>query len=96
MKICKPISLGIAIGALWSFYVFFIGISAMFGWGNALVTLLSSLYIGFQASVLGAFIGAVWAFADGFIAGIVIAWVYNKVSDSSTSEESPSSETKAF
>ena len=77
---CKPVSLGVAVGALWSFYVLFIGISAMFGWGSSLVTSLSSLYIGFSASIIGAFIGAVWAFADGFFAGVVIAWIYNKMS----------------
>ncbi|VAW32336.1 hypothetical protein MNBD_CPR01-325 [hydrothermal vent metagenome] len=77
---CKPISLGVAVGALWAFYVLFIGISAMFGWGTLLVISLSSLYIGFSASIIGALIGAVWAFADGFFAGFVIAWIYNKMS----------------
>jgi hypothetical protein len=79
MDKCQPLALGVAIGILWAIYVFVVGITAMFGWGNALVEALASLYIGYRASVLGAIIGALWAFADGFIAGVVIAWIYNVV-----------------
>ena len=79
MNKIQPLALGIAIGVLWALYVFFIGIAAMFGWGNALVDVLASLYIGYEASVIGAIIGAIWAFIDGFIAGVVIAWIYNRL-----------------
>ena len=54
-------------------------IIAMFGWGIALVDAISSLYIGYSPSVLGAIIGAFWGFVDGYIAGVVIAWLYNKL-----------------
>lgn len=69
--------LGVAFGILWALYVFFCGITAIFGWGTTLVTTLSSLYIGYSASIGGAIIGAVWGFVDGYIAGIIIAWIYN-------------------
>ncbi len=75
----SPNALGISIGALWAVYVFFCGITAMFGWGVALVDALSSLYIGYDPSMIGAIIGAVWAFIDGYIAGFVIAWIYNRL-----------------
>ena len=75
----SPNALGIAVGVLWATYVFFCGITAMFGWGIALVDAISSLYIGYGPSVVGAIIGAVWAFVDGYIAGVVIAWLYNKL-----------------
>lgn len=75
---CSPKALGIAIGILWAAYVFFCGITAMFGWGAALVAAFSSLYIGYGASIGGAVAGAIWAFVDGFIAGVVIAWLYNR------------------
>jgi hypothetical protein len=77
MNKCQPLALGVGIGALWAIYVFFAGIFAMFGWANALVETLASLYIGYGASVIGAIIGAIWAFVDGFVAGVVIAWIYN-------------------
>ncbi|HZD91825.1 MAG TPA: bacteriophage holin [Pseudolabrys sp.] len=80
MNRCQPAALGIAIGVLWAIYVFSIGITAMFGWGAALVTVLASLYLGYSASIVGAIVGAIWAFVDGFVAGLIIAWIYNLVS----------------
>ncbi len=79
MNKCSPNALGVAIGVLWAIYVLFCGIAAMFGWGVALVEALSSLYIGYGPSVSGALIGAVWGFIDGYIAGVVIAWIYNSL-----------------
>jgi hypothetical protein len=79
MNKCQPFALGIAIGVLWAIYVFSVGITAMFGWGNALVEALASLYLGYNASIVGAIIGAIWAFVDGLVAGVVIAWIYNMV-----------------
>lgn len=79
MNKCQPLALGIAIGVLWAIYVFFAGIFATFGWGTALVTTLGSLYIGYAPSILGAIIGAIWALIDGFVAGVVIAWIYNMI-----------------
>jgi hypothetical protein len=76
---CSPNALGVAIGVLWAAYVLFCGITAMFGWGVALVHTLSSLYLGYDASIPGAIIGALWGFVDGYIAGFVIAWLYNKL-----------------
>ena len=72
-------ALAVGIGVLWAIYVLFIGWVAAFGWGTELVTVLSSLYIGYSASFVGGIIGGIWAFIDGAIAGAIIAWVYNKV-----------------
>jgi hypothetical protein len=79
MNKLSPTALGIAIGVIWAAYVLFCGITAMFGWGVALVDTISSLYVGYGPSILGAIIGAAWGFADGYIAGVVVAWVYNKL-----------------
>ena len=79
MQKCQPVALGVAIGVLWAIYVFLAGIMAMYGWATDLVNAFGSLYIGYEASVVGAIVGAVWAFVDGFIGGYIIAWVYNKV-----------------
>ena len=72
-------ALGIALGISWVACIVFVGITAMFGWGTAWVEGLSSLYIGYQASILGIIIGSCWAFLDGFIGGVMIAWIYNKI-----------------
>jgi len=75
----QPLALGVAFGVLWAFYVVCAGIMAMFGWGAGLVSALASFYIGYGASIVGALIGGVWAFIDGFVAGAIIAWIYNIV-----------------
>ncbi len=77
MNKLQPLALGIAIGVLWAVYVFFAGIFAGFGWGAPLVATLGSFYIGYAPSIVGAIIGAIWAFVDGLVAGVVIAWIYN-------------------
>jgi hypothetical protein len=77
MNKIQPVPLGVAVGILWAVYVFFVGITAMFGWGNALVIALASLYLGYSASIVGAIIGAIWAFVDGLVAGVIVAWLYN-------------------
>ena len=79
MNRLSPHALGISIGILWSAYTVFCAITAMFGWGAALVDAISSLYIGYNAPISGALIGAAWGFLDGYIAGFVVAWIYNKV-----------------
>jgi len=79
MNRLSPNALGVAAGILWAAYVLSVGVTAMFGWGVALVNAISSLYIGYGPSIPGAIIGAVWGFVDGYIAGVVIAWLYNKL-----------------
>jgi hypothetical protein len=72
-------ALGISVGIIWALYIFFCGITASFGWGVGLVDSISSLYVGYGPSFLGAVIGAIWGFVDGYIAGAVIAWLYNRL-----------------
>lgn len=40
---------------------------------------LSGLLFGYSASVAGAFIGGLWAYAYGFLAGGLVAFTYNVV-----------------
>ena len=54
-------------------------VAALFGWGVVLAQILSSLYIGFAPTLVGTIAGAVWAFTDGFIAGVMIAMLYNRL-----------------
>ena len=76
---CDVLALGLGIGVLAAAYAFLLGLAALlFDWGTGMVVTMSSLYIGYEATFLGSIIGAIWAFVDGFIAGVVIAWVYNK------------------
>ena len=40
-------------------------------------TFIGRIYIGYNISLMGSFIGAVWAFIDGLIGGFLFAWIYN-------------------
>lgn len=73
------ISFGLAVAITSATFTFFLGLmAAFFGWGVELAGALSSLYIGFSPTFVGTIAGAVWAFVAGFVAGVMIAWLYNK------------------
>jgi hypothetical protein len=70
--------LGLALGVMWGAGVFLLGVMGTFGWGTPIVELLGSGYIGYGPSLGGSVIGGIWAFVDGAIGGIVLAWLYNR------------------
>ena len=73
------ISFGLALGVTSAIAVFVLGLAAwLFGWGVDVAIALSSLYIGYGPSFVGSIAGAVWAFVDGLILGILVAWLYNR------------------
>jgi hypothetical protein len=47
-----------------------------------MIELLGSLYLGFRPTLPGSAIGGAWAFVDGTLAGVLVAWLYNRVSGS--------------
>jgi len=72
-------ALGLTFGIIWGITILIIGIAAACGsYGELIVALLGSIYIGYEASILGSLIGAIWGFVDAFIFGVIIAWLYNK------------------
>ena len=73
-------AMALTSGIVWGAANLIAGLSAMAGWGGAYVDVMGSVYLGFQASVLGALIGGAWAFVDGLVGGAVFAWLYNKLS----------------
>lgn len=73
------ISFGLAVAVTSATFTFLLGVMAtLFGWGAGLAHVLSTLYIGFSPTFAGTIAGAVWAFAEGFVAGVMIAWLYNR------------------
>jgi hypothetical protein len=71
-------SLGLAMGLTWAIGMFITGILAwQYNFGTPLLTLMSSLYIGFAPTLKGSFIGAGCGFIDGFVFGALIAFFYN-------------------
>ncbi len=77
----QPLSikgLAIALGVSWGGGVVLLGLAGSIGWGRPLVDVLGSVYLGYRPSFTGSLIGGLWAFTDGALGGIVIAWLYNR------------------
>jgi len=76
-----PGKVGLSVGITFALAVFILGLAPVFfsDWGMFWVNALSTVYLGYNASFVGAIIGAVWAFFDGFIGGLIFAIIYNWV-----------------
>lgn len=73
------LSFGFAVGLTWAILVFMLGLlAALLSWGVPIAVILSSLYVGFGPTFIGSVAGAVWGFVNGLIAGLLIAWLYNR------------------
>lgn len=42
-------------------------------------TFVGRIYRGYSLTPAGSFIGLIWALADGFVGGLVFAWLYNRL-----------------
>jgi hypothetical protein len=70
-------ALGLTLGIVWGLVVFIATIIAMvLGRGDTLV-LIKGYYPGFAISYAGAAIGLFWGFVNGFVGGVIIAWLYD-------------------
>lgn len=75
-----PKSLGLACGSTWAIGLILLAVFSMFHgtYGNTIIGITSSVYLGYDNSIPGAVIGAIWGFIDAFIGGYVFAWLYNR------------------
>ena len=70
----------LACGITWGVAMLFLGIINIFcDWGSGIEEVMSTLYIGYSATVPGSIIGGIWGFIDAGIGGLLIAWLYNKL-----------------
>lgn len=79
-RCCKlsVVSFAFATGITWALGILFLGFIAMkYDVGGPVITLLGSIYKGYDASMGGAWWGALWGLIDGFIGGAVLAYIYN-------------------
>ena len=77
---------GIAAGLLWGACVFLVGLCHLIwpGYGVAFLGSVSSIYPGYEVGGFGSVIvGTLYGLVDGFIAGIILAWLYNKLAGGS-------------
>lgn len=77
-KKISPMSLGLAIGIVWGLSVFIMGIIAYyFSYGIEFVASMKIIYMGYEPSIFGSFVGGCIGFVNAFIAGSLIAVLYN-------------------
>lgn len=75
------ISFGIAAGIFWGVTMFICTLLAFYtGYSTDFLRIIQSLYLGYRISLGGSFIGLIYGFIDAFIAGFILAWLYNKIS----------------
>ena len=68
----------ITCSLVWGFGLFFLTWWViLFDGATGEPTLIGRLYRGYTISPAGSVIGLVWALADGFVGGLVFAWLYN-------------------
>ena len=71
---------GLAVGIVWGASMLLTGLLAAYlNYGNAVIDLISSVYIGSGATLVGSIIGGVYGFIDGFVGGFLLVWLYNKL-----------------
>jgi hypothetical protein len=74
----NKVALGLAFGVIWGLSILLMGLMAHFlQYGVEFVSSMGTVYIGYNNTLLGSFIGGVLGFLDGFVGGFLIASVYN-------------------
>lgn len=75
LSVCN---LAVALGLVWGLSALVLAyLSMCFGIGTALVDVFSTLYYGYDDTLLGGLLGLLWGFVGGFISGAVLAMAYN-------------------
>ena len=65
---------------LWGGAILLLGLLATsLGYGLKMVEVLGSVYLGYNATLLGTFIGTVWALVDMFVGIYILIWLYEKI-----------------
>jgi hypothetical protein len=70
-------ALMLSLGVTWGICTLVLGWVAAFGWGDYLVDVMSSVYVGYAPGFFGGLAGGVWGFVDGAIGGFLISFFYN-------------------
>jgi hypothetical protein len=76
------IRLGFTVGIIWGGAVFLVatGNLVLTGYGEAFLKVIDSIYPGYhmgQWGFGGVIVATLYAALDGFVVGIIFAWIYN-------------------
>ncbi len=75
------LAFALASGLLWGISVFLLTWYLIFMEGAAPddKLLIGRFYLGYRVTPIGSLIGLAWALPDGFIGGVIFAWLYNTI-----------------
>ena len=71
------VGLGLALGIVSAVFIFITGLFAIQGYAVEYVNMMGKIYVGYGPTFLGALLGAIWAFINGFVMGVIVAAIYN-------------------
>ena len=78
----SPVAFGSALGVVWGTSVLCMALFAnMFMNGKPIGAAIGQMYVAYTPSVLNSFIAATAGLVGAFIAGYIIAWLYNTFLD---------------
>lgn len=77
------IRFGCAVSSIWALMVFSVGVANVLwpGYGVEFLRIVDSIYPGYhfgQGGFLGVIFATLYAVVDGWVVGVVFAWLYNK------------------
>ena len=73
-------SVGLALGIMGGLSIaVYSAFAAYTGYGIEAEILLESFLPGYTLTIQGAIVGVVWMFTIGYIHGVILAWIYNKL-----------------
>ena len=74
----SPIAFGVSLGIITGLSMMLFALSSwLWGYGAPMIEQWGSVFPGVGASLKGSFIGLAWGFLEGYILGLLWAWVYN-------------------
>ncbi len=74
-----PKTTAMAFGTVWGILILLTGWISMTGWGYQFVSILSSIYTGYNSSFVGGVIGGIWGFFYGAAIGFAFGLLYNRL-----------------
>ncbi|MDD5568716.1 MAG: bacteriophage holin [Candidatus Omnitrophica bacterium] len=78
---------GLALGIVWGGITFLLGILDMlYFWGNSWGKMMTMVYLGYNPTLIGCIIAAVWGFVYAWVFGFMVALMYNRLVEENKAE----------
>jgi uncharacterized membrane protein YqhA len=73
-----PKALGLSAGIIWSLALFILGLLSTYtGYGTEFVEFFGTVFLGYETTLLGSFIGLIGGFIDAFVGLYIFGSLYN-------------------